>query len=275
MAYTHGHHESVLRSHTWRTAENSSAYLLPHLRAGQSLLDVGCGPGTITTDLALLVAPGEVVGFDAAPEVVEQAAAHAGELGLENLRFETGDLFALPYPDESFDVVHLHQVLQHLGDPEAALVEMRRVLRPEGVLGARDSDYSAFTWAPRHPLLERWLELYLAVTERNGHDARIGPRLAGIAREPASPTSRSRARPGPTPTPSPGTGGGGCGPTASATRASPSRRSSTDSATPRSSRRSPRPGAAGRLARRRVRRPPRRDPGPGVAPRRLGRLERG
>ena len=64
MTYTHGHHESVLRSHTWRTAENSSAYLLPHLRAGQSLLDVGCGPGTITADLALLVAPGEVVGFD-------------------------------------------------------------------------------------------------------------------------------------------------------------------------------------------------------------------
>ncbi len=182
MTYTHGHHESVLRSHTWRTAENSSAYLLPHLRAGQSLLDVGCGPGTITADLALLVAPGEVVGFDAAPEVVAQAAAHAAELGLENVRFEVGDLFALPYPDESFDVVHLHQVLQHLGDPEAALVEMRRVLRADGVLAARDSDYSAFTWAPRDPLLERWLSLYLAVTERNGHDARIGPRLAGLAR---------------------------------------------------------------------------------------------
>ena len=73
MAYTHGHHESVLRSHTWRTAENSSAYLLPHLRAGQSLLDVGCGPGTITADLALLVAPGEVVGLDAGAEVVAQA----------------------------------------------------------------------------------------------------------------------------------------------------------------------------------------------------------
>ena len=65
MAYTHGHHESVLRSHTWRTAENSCAYLLPELRPGQGLLDVGCGPGTITADLALLVAPGGVVGLDA------------------------------------------------------------------------------------------------------------------------------------------------------------------------------------------------------------------
>ena len=81
MAYTHGHHESVLRSHTWRTAENSSAYLLPHLRAGQSLLDVGCGPGTITADLALLVAPGEVVGLDAGAEVVAQAAGARGRAG--------------------------------------------------------------------------------------------------------------------------------------------------------------------------------------------------
>jgi SAM-dependent methyltransferase len=181
VTYTHGHHESVLRSHTWRTAENSAGYLLPHLRPGQSLLDVGCGPGTITADLALLVSPGEVVGIDAATEVVEQARAHAAGLGVANLRFEAGDLFALEYPDASFDVVHLHQVLQHLSEPVAALVEMRRVLRPDGVLAARDSDYAAFSWAPADPLLDRWRELYYMVTERNGHDARIGPRLLAHA----------------------------------------------------------------------------------------------
>jgi len=183
MTYTHGHHESVLRSHTWRTAENSSAYLLPHLRAGQDILDVGCGPGTITADLALLVAPGQVVGLDAAPDAVAQAEAHAAGIGLENLRFEVGDLFAVGYPDASFDVVHLHQVLQHLADPVAALVELRRVLRTDGLLAARDSDYRAFTWAPSDRMLDRWLELYLAVTARNGHDARIGPRLLGLAHE--------------------------------------------------------------------------------------------
>jgi SAM-dependent methyltransferase len=177
VTYTHGHHESVLRSHTWRTAENSAGYLLPHLRPGLSLLDVGCGPGTITADLALLVAPGEVVGMDAAPEVVEQAQVHVADAGLANLRFEVGDLFALDYPDGSFDVVHLHQVLQHLEDPAAALVALRRVLALDGVLAARDSDYAAFTWAPADPLLDRWRELYFAVTGRNGHDASIGPRL--------------------------------------------------------------------------------------------------
>jgi SAM-dependent methyltransferase len=181
MTYTHGHHESVLRSHTWRTAENSAAYLLPHLRAGQSLLDVGCGPGTITADLALLVAPGDVVGIDASADVVAQATAEVAASGLTNLRFEVGDLFALDYADGSFDVIHLHQVLQHLDDPVDALVALRRVLAVDGVLAARDSDYSAFTWAPADPMLDRWLELYLAVTARNGHDACIGPKLMGVA----------------------------------------------------------------------------------------------
>jgi len=165
VTYTHGHHESVLRSHTWRTAENSAAYLLPHLRPGQSLLDVGCGPGTITADLALLVAPGEVVGLDAAADVVARAEEHARGQGLANVRFEVGDLYDLPYPEASFDVVHLHQVLQHVADPTGALVALRRVLAPDGVLAARDSDYA----------------LYFAVTEHNGHDAAIGPRLLAHA----------------------------------------------------------------------------------------------
>jgi SAM-dependent methyltransferase len=72
-------------------------------------------------------------------------------------------------------------VLQHVGDPVAALVSLRRVLRPDGVLAARDSDYAAFTWAPADPLLDRWRQLYLAVTARNGHDACIGPRLLAHA----------------------------------------------------------------------------------------------
>jgi SAM-dependent methyltransferase len=182
MTYTHGHHESVLRSHTWRTAENSAAYLLPHLRRSMSLLDIGCGPGTITTDLARIVAPGPALGLDASAEVVAQAAAHAGSLDVTNVRFEVGDLYALAFADASFDVVHAHQVLQHLVDPEAALVEARRVLRAGGVLAVRDSDYGAFAWAPRDPVLDRWLQLYLAVTERNQHNACIGPALLGLAR---------------------------------------------------------------------------------------------
>src|SRR6187402_3596272 len=93
--YTHGHHESVLRSHTWRTAANSAAYLLPRLEAGMRLLDVGCGPGTITLDLAERVAPGEVLGIDASADVVAQAEARRAELGAERVSFRAGDVYAL------------------------------------------------------------------------------------------------------------------------------------------------------------------------------------
>src|ERR1700728_790445 len=104
--YTHGHHESVLRGHRVRTAENSAGYLVPHLRPGLSVLDVGCGPGTITVDLARLVAAGRVIGLDASPDVIAQAESHAAERGADNVSLEVGDLFDLQYDDAAFDVVH-------------------------------------------------------------------------------------------------------------------------------------------------------------------------
>lgn len=181
--YTHGHHESVLRSHRWRTAENSAAYLLPHLRSGMALLDVGCGPGNITCDLADRVAPGPVVGVDVSTEVVTAAATDAEARGPANVSFRTGDLYTLEFDDDAFDVVHAHQVLQHLTDPVAALQELRRVVRPDGVVAVRDSDYAAMTWGPDEPRLDRWLELYHQVTARNGAEADAGRRLLGWAQQ--------------------------------------------------------------------------------------------
>src|SRR3954454_3360646 len=120
--YTHGHDEPVLRSHRWRTAANSCAYLLPHLRPEMSLLDVRCGPGTITHDLAAVVA--KVTAVEVSDSVV--ALARAG-LGRRNGGFVVSDVHELGFADGSFDVVHAHQVLQHVADPVAALREMRRV----------------------------------------------------------------------------------------------------------------------------------------------------
>lgn len=180
--YTHGHHESVLRSHTWRTAENSAAYLLGELRPGLDVLDVGCGPGTITADFAALVAPGQVTAVDAAEDVLAQAHAHADGRGLDNVRFTVADVHDLDFPDDSFDVVHAHQVLQHVGDPVQALREMRRVCRPGGVVAARDSDYGAFTWFPELPVLTEWQELYSRVARANGGEPDAGRRLLSWAR---------------------------------------------------------------------------------------------
>jgi len=177
--YTHGHHESVLRSHRRRTAANSAGYLLERLAPGRDLLDVGCGPGTITVDLAGRLAPGRVVGLDSSAEVIELARRDAGELA--NLEFRTGDAYALPVEDASFDAVHAHQLLQHLADPVAALREMRRACRPGGVVGVRDSDYASMSWSPDDPLLDRWLDLYRRAARANGGDPDAGRRLLGWA----------------------------------------------------------------------------------------------
>jgi ubiquinone/menaquinone biosynthesis C-methylase UbiE len=179
--YTHGHHESVLRAHAARTAANSAAYLLPHLRHGMSLLDVGSGPGTITADLARLVAPGDVIGLDRSPEVVARATEFAAAEHLTNLEFQTGDVYQLEFADDTFDVVHAHQVLQHLTDPVQALQEMRRVTRPGGVVAARDADFSAMAWFPLLPELDEWMQLYQELARHNRAEPDAGRRLLSWA----------------------------------------------------------------------------------------------
>jgi len=173
--YIHGHSDSVLRSHRWRTAENSAAYLLPRLSPGMRLLDVGCGPGTLTVDLARRVGPaGEVVGVDISEAVVAEAAAHAAERGADNVSFRAGDFRELDLGARSFDVVHAHQVLQHLRDPVGALAAMGRLARPGGLVAARDSDYRSFCWTPADPRLDRWRAIYTSVSDRNGVAADAG-----------------------------------------------------------------------------------------------------
>jgi len=177
--YTHGHHESVLRSHSWRTIENSAAYVLPHVRAGIDVLDVGCGPGTITVDFARRVGDGTVIGVDRSSDVLEEARRAASEVS--NVRFESGDVYGLEYPDDSFDVVHAHQLLQHLSDPVAALREMRRVCKRGGVIAVRDADYASFAWAPLDARLDEWLALYRSVARANGGEPDAGRHLLGWA----------------------------------------------------------------------------------------------
>jgi SAM-dependent methyltransferase len=182
VPYTHGHDDAVLRSHRWRTAENSAGYLLDHLHPGLSLLDVGCGPGTITCDLARLVAPGRVVGVDTAEEVLAGARQVATEAGMATVSFEAGSVFDLRFDADTFDVVHAHQVLQHVGDPVAALVEMRRVCRPGGVVAARDGDYPGFRYFPDDPDMARAIAAYGELTRANGAHWDAGRRLLSWAR---------------------------------------------------------------------------------------------
>jgi SAM-dependent methyltransferase len=181
--YTHGHADSVLRSHRWRTAENSAGYLLPHLRPGQRLLDVGSGPGTITADLAARVAPARVTALEVTADAADLTRAELDRSGVDGASVEVGDVHDLPFADAAFDVSHAHQVLQHVADPVAALREMARVTRPGGLVAVRDSDYHGFVWAPASSSLDRWLELYDAVARANGGEPDAGRHLLAWAQE--------------------------------------------------------------------------------------------
>lgn len=182
--YLHGHSDAVMKSHTWRTVENSAPHLLPHLAAGLDLLDVGCGPGTITIDLAARVAPGTVVGFDVAPDVIDRAAALLSADGAPtNCRFTVGNVYAIADDASTYDIVHAHQVLQHLTDPIAALREMHRVLKPGGLLAVRDADYDGMTWAPANTEIDRWREIYQAIARAQGSQPNAGRHLLGWVQE--------------------------------------------------------------------------------------------
>jgi SAM-dependent methyltransferase len=175
--YTHGHDDTVLRSHRTRTVENSAAYLVPELRAGRSVLDVGSGPGTITVDLAERVAPGRVTALETSEGALGLSRAEVERHGCSTVDFAVGDVHALDFPDASFDIVHAHQVLQHVADPVAALREMVRVCRPGGVVAARDGDYGAFTWCPGSAGLDHWRDLYRAAARANGGEPDAGRQL--------------------------------------------------------------------------------------------------
>lgn len=178
--YTHGHQNVVVSSHAARTAQNSAGYLLPLLRPGMSLLDVGCGPGSITVDLAGIVAPGRVRGVEITDAPMAQARRLAAARGLD-VDFAVDNAYALGDADDTYDVVHAHQVLQHLSDPVGALREMRRVTRPGGVVAFRDADYAAFTWWPADERLDAWLDLYRAVAHGNDAEPDAGRRLLAWA----------------------------------------------------------------------------------------------
>ena len=178
--YTHGHAPATVRQHGLRTAEEAAAFLLPELRPGMRLLDVGCGPGSITRGLAERVAPGPVVGLDLSRETLAAARDDAAVRGLENLRYEEGSVYELPFPDDSFDVAYAHQVLQHLREPGAALREMLRVVRPGGLVAVRDVDWGTAAYWPHDPWIDRFVEVHLKTWRRNGGEPLMGRRLRAL-----------------------------------------------------------------------------------------------
>jgi len=173
--YTHGHDPVIVGSHAQRTAADSAAFLLPYLHDGLRVLDFGCGPGSITADLAGHVAPtGTVIGIDSSAAAIATGRRDAAAFGVE---YVEASVYDIPLPDAAVDVAYGHQVLQHLGEPIAALQEVNRVLKPGGLLAVRDADFGSMIHHPPYPELDRWLRLYSDIAGANGGEPDAGRHL--------------------------------------------------------------------------------------------------
>ena len=178
-----------------------AAFLAPHLRAGMRLLDCGCGPGSITVDLAQAVAPGEAVGIDLREDALAQGRALARERRIANVSFQKASVYQLPHPDGSFNAAFACAVLQHLAAPLAALKEMRRVLKLGGVIGIVDGSSPITFRYPTNALLDKWDRLRALDREHTtGRPSetlqlRLLLREAGFARTQASGEMTTEAGP--------------------------------------------------------------------------------
>ncbi|KAF8838658.1 methyltransferase type 11 [Paxillus ammoniavirescens] len=181
--HSHAHHEFVARSLSWRTAQNSAGYLLRHLKPTTHILDIGCGSGTITADFARLVPQGKVTSIDYSTSGTrDDAQRHAADQGITNIHFQNGDICNLEdIPDDAYDVVHCHQVLQRVRDPVQALKEMRRVAKPGGLVAVREADSKAVTWFPESEMINEFIELYRRVARANQTEPDAGRRLVSWA----------------------------------------------------------------------------------------------
>jgi len=168
--------------HAARTADKSAAFFLPYLKQGMSLLDCGCGPGTITIGIAETVAPGRVVGIDLYEPRLEQARALAAERGANNLSFQVASVYELPFEDDTFDAAFENEMLEHIDDPEKAAREIHRVVRPGGVFGARDSDHDGRLWGSLLPALNGLPDFIRAFRSHQGTNFYLGKKLRGLLR---------------------------------------------------------------------------------------------
>lgn len=182
-----GHPPAQASLHEVRTAENSAAFLLPKLQSIKEsnphlkLLDVGAGSGTISVSFSKLIPDGHVFGVDVNANILPRAQAVAEEAGVQNIEFQQGSIYSLPFPDETFDVTFCHQVLIHIGNPWDALREMLRVTKRGGIVAAREGDYETECVWPEAPELFKFHKLMAGLMSAGGGTPTAGRQLVSWA----------------------------------------------------------------------------------------------
>ncbi len=180
QSYTMGYSDEFQKMLHRRNAVTNAAYLLPSLKAGLRVLDFGCGPGTISMGLAKAVEPGELHGIDIEESQIQMAQAAAKAGGHDNTVFQTADVTALPYEDETFDVAHCHAVLTHVPDTRAVLREVYRVLKPGGRIASRELIGASSFFEPAIDDFAKMWEAFTTLIETNQGHPDMGKELKGI-----------------------------------------------------------------------------------------------
>ncbi|MGH9883566.1 MAG: class I SAM-dependent methyltransferase [Pyrinomonadaceae bacterium] len=178
--YTMGYGPAATAIMAVRTAQSHAAFFLPQLKPGMSVLDCGCGPGTITIGFAELVAPGHVVGTEIEESQVALARVNAAKRNVSNARFEQADIYALPFEGASFDAVFISAVLGNLREPVRGLREAYRVLKPGGVIGVKEFDHGGDLFYPLDPALKQYNDCYRRLRSENGHDPEGGRKVGAF-----------------------------------------------------------------------------------------------
>ena len=175
--YTMGYSEEFLQLLHRRNAESHAAYLLPRLRPGLRVLDFGCGPGTISVGLAKAVEPGELHGIDIEESQIDLARAAAEAGGHGNATFHVGDVTDLPFGDDYFDAAHCHAVLMHVPDTAATLSEVKRVLKPGGIIASREVFVSSSFLEPGNEDIDAAWDTFAKLLRGNGGHPEMGKEL--------------------------------------------------------------------------------------------------
>lgn len=193
-SYTPGHTANATDFMAQRSFDSHGAFFRDFVQRGSRVLDCGCGPGSITRGLAERAAPAEVIGVDFGESQIARASQDAAARGLGNVRFVAASCYRLPFAAETFDGVFSHALLEHLAEPQKALAEFHRVLKPGGHVGVCSPDWGGFLLAPPSAALDAARDAYTAIQTKNGGDVFVGRKLGGYLADAGFSNIRMEAR---------------------------------------------------------------------------------
>lgn len=175
--YGIGYSDKVIKLFSKRNVKNNAAYLLPYLQPTMNLIDVGCGPASITIEFAKILSEGKVIGVDIENSQIEKAEILAEQLNVDNISFQKADIQNLPFEDGIFDLAHTNGVLCQIKDSIVGLSELKRIIKPGGIVASREPDMETYLFYPDNPILLEALQLSKRAVQIVGGDYYIGRKL--------------------------------------------------------------------------------------------------